>query len=207
MPGHIDYYFSLSSPWSYLGHPIFARIVRENGLTVRYKPATLSRIFAATGGLVLGQRHEARKRYRMLELQRWRDKRQVPMKLHPKFWPLDPGLADRVILAVARANGPVEAVLPNAFKGVFENELDLADPGTLATLLADAGLDAKAILALADTPEVAAEYEQNIADAVAAGVVGAPGYVRDGEPFWGQDRLDLLEDAVKSGRPGYSPAA
>ncbi|HEY0438598.1 MAG TPA: DsbA family protein, partial [Xanthobacteraceae bacterium] len=50
---------------------------------------------------------------------------------------------------------------------------------------------------------VRAIYEQNYQDAVAADAVGSPVYVRDGEAFWGQDRLDLFEDAVKSGRAGY----
>ena len=36
-----------------------------------------------------------------------------------------------------------------------------------------------------------------------ADVFGSPGYVLDGEVFWGQDRLELLEDALKSGRAPY----
>ena len=41
-------------------------------------------------------------------------------------------------------------------------------------------------------------------DALAADVFGSPGYVLDGEAFWGQDRLELLADALKSGRAAYS---
>ena len=48
-----------------------------------------------------------------------------------------------------------------------------------------------------------ARYEQNCRDAIAADAFGSPVYVRDGEAFWGQDRLDLFEDAVRSGRPGF----
>ena len=42
-----------------------------------------------------------------------------------------------------------------------------------------------------------------MADAIAAGVIGSPSYVRDGEVFWGQDRLDLLADALKSQRQPF----
>ena len=45
------------------------------------------------------------------------------------------------------------------------------------------------------------------ADAIAADVIGSPAYVLDGELFWGQDRIDLLEDALKSGRKSYRPDA
>ena len=41
--------------------------------------------------------------------------------------------------------------------------------------------------------------------ALATGVFGSPSYVLDGEVFWGQDRLELLDDALTSGRPPYKP--
>ena len=41
-------------------------------------------------------------------------------------------------------------------------------------------------------------------EALAADVFGSPVYVLEGEVFWGQDRLELLEDALKSGRAPYS---
>ncbi|MFY8150673.1 MAG: DsbA family protein, partial [Hyphomicrobiales bacterium] len=47
-------------------------------------------------------------------------------------------------------------------------------------------------------------YEQNVRDAVAADVFGSPSYVLDGEVFWGQDRLDMLDFALSSKRPAYS---
>ena len=40
-------------------------------------------------------------------------------------------------------------------------------------------------------------------EAVDANVIGSPCYVLDGEVFWGQDRLGLLESALKSGRKPY----
>jgi len=49
----------------------------------------------------------------------------------------------------------------------------------------------------------AAAYEQNRQDALAADVFGSPVYVLDGEVFWGQDRIELLADALKSGRAPY----
>jgi 2-hydroxychromene-2-carboxylate isomerase len=50
-------------------------------------------------------------------------------------------------------------------------------------------------------------YALNLENAVAQDVFGSPAYVLDGEVFWGQDRLELLDDALTSGRPPYTPAA
>jgi hypothetical protein len=51
---------------------------------------------------------------------------------------------------------------------------------------------------------ISAAYEQNRQDALAADVFGSPVYVLDGEVFWGQDRIELLGDALQSGRAPYS---
>ena len=42
-----------------------------------------------------------------------------------------------------------------------------------------------------------AEYQANTDEAMALGVFGAPTYVFDGELFWGQDRIDMLEWRLK----------
>src|SRR2546423_10883526 len=93
MPKHIDYYFSFPSPWAYIGHAAFEDVARANGCTVNYKPVMLGELFAETGGLPLAKRHPARQRYRLLELQRWREKRGLAFSLHPKHWPFDPKLS------------------------------------------------------------------------------------------------------------------
>ena len=71
----IDYYFSLVSPWAFIGHAAFMEIARRHELDINYKPVFLGRVFAETGGLPLDKRHPVRQRYRLVELQRWREKR------------------------------------------------------------------------------------------------------------------------------------
>src|SRR5580704_14038074 len=99
MPRQIDYYFSLSSPWAYIGHKLFRDVVATYGLDVNHRPVVLGDLFSETGGLPLVKRHPVRQRYRMLELQRWRDKRGLNFQLQPKYFPLNAGLADGVVVA------------------------------------------------------------------------------------------------------------
>ena len=75
MRRQIDYYFSLNSPWAYIGDKVFRDLVSSYDLKVNHKPVMLGELFSETGGLPLVKRHPVRQRYRMLELQRWRDKR------------------------------------------------------------------------------------------------------------------------------------
>jgi 2-hydroxychromene-2-carboxylate isomerase len=203
MPRQIDYYFSVTSPWAYIGHGLFREVVSTYNCEVNHKPVVLLDLFSETGGLPLVKRHPVRQRYRMLELQRWRDKRGLNFHLRPAHSPFNGRLADGVVIATIEAGHDPDPFLRRAFAGVFEQQLDLADPATLVKLADDAGLPGRRLVERAATDDVSAAYEQNRQDALAADVFGAPVYVLDGEVFWGQDRIELLADALKSGRPPY----
>jgi len=204
MPRQIDYYFSLSSPWAYIGHKVFREVVATYNLKVNHKPVILIDLFSETGGLPLVRRHPVRQRYRMVELQRWRDKRGPNFHLQPKYSPLNARLADGVVIAAIEAGHDPDRFLRRAFPAVWEDQLNLADPQTVADLADDAGLPGRALVDRSGSDAVSAAYEQNRQDAIAADVFGSPVYVLDGEVFWGQDRIELLADALKSGRKPYS---
>ena len=55
----------------------------------------------------------------------------------------------------------------------------------------------KEIKNLALSDEIDAKYKKNSKDAIDQNVFGAPTYVFKNEIFWGQDRLEYLEDAIK----------
>ena len=203
MPRQVDYYFSLQSPWAYIGHKLFREIVATHGLTVNHKPVVLVDLFSETGGLPLLKRHPVRQRYRMVELQRWRDKRGLQFQLQPANWPFNARLADGVVIAAIEAGHDPDQFLRLAYAAVWEEGLNLTDPATLVKLADDCGLPGQQLVERSGAEEVSTAYEQNRQDALAADVFGSPVYVLDGEVFWGQDRIELLADALKSGRAPY----
>lgn len=203
MSRQIDYYFTLLSPWTYLGHGAFVELARQHALTIRYRPTPLRSVFDETGGLPLPKRHPVRQRYRVLELQRWRDRRRLPLTLFPKYFPYDASLADRIVLAiVARGEDPA-GFIGEVLADVWAREQDMSRPELVLAAAGRAGHDAAGLLESAGSEATGRTYQAAIADAVEAGVFGAPSYVLDGEIFWGQDRLDLLAEALASGRAAY----
>jgi 2-hydroxychromene-2-carboxylate isomerase len=205
MPRQVDYYFSFQSPWAYIGHKPFGDLARSHSLKVNYKPVLLVDLFSETGGLPLVKRHPVRQRYRMVELQRWRDRRGLTFHLQPANWPFNARPADGVVIAAVEAGHDPDKFMQRAFAGVWEDQLNLADPATLVKLADDSGLPGKQLVERSGSDEIGAAYEKNRRDALAADVFGSPGYVLDGEVFWGQDRIELLADALKSGRAAYRP--
>jgi 2-hydroxychromene-2-carboxylate isomerase len=204
MPRTVDYYLSVASPWAYLGHGPFVDLIARLAPTVVWRPVLPAALFAETGGVPLPKRHPARQAYRLMELQRWRDRLGVPLVPRPAHAPFDPSLADRAAVAIAVAGGDPAAYLGRAHAGVWARQENLADPAVVGAILAETGHEAEAVLAAAQGPAIEAAYADNAARAVAAGVFGVPSWVVDGEVFWGQDRLDFLADMLTSGRPAYS---
>ncbi len=198
----IDYFFSMSSPWTFFGHARFVALAQRHGLRVVMRPIPLLRLFPETGGLPAPRRHPTRQRYRLVELQRWSAALGIPLNPRPRFFPFDGSLLDRVVVAMALAGQEADRFMALAWAGIWQEQRNLADPAVIAALL-DAADAPATLLAAADAPETLARYEENLAAALAAGVFGAPTYMLDGELFWGQDRLTLLDATLVSGRAPY----
>jgi 2-hydroxychromene-2-carboxylate isomerase len=190
----IDYYFSPMSPWTYLGHERFLAIARKHGARIDVKPVDYGRIFPQSGGLPLAKRAPQRQRYRLVELKRWRDYLGVPLTIEPKHFPYDTAPATLLILAAKQTAGNEAALALSGaiLRGCWVEERNMADGGELVAVLTALGLDT-ALLAASKDPAHAAEYDRLTQEAMERDVFGAPTYVYDGEPFWGQDRLELLD--------------
>lgn len=195
----VHYFLTPSSPWTYLGHERFVEMARRHGAKVLLRPADLGRVLPLTGGLPLAKRAPQRQAYRLHELARWRDAVGVPLTIHPKFFPVPADLAARTIIAADLAAGTDAALgLAGAvMRACWAEERDIADPGTLAAIVAAEGLDAAALAARAD--EAAAAYDAYTTEAVEHQVFGAPWYQVGDAPFWGQDRLEFVDRALARG--------
>jgi 2-hydroxychromene-2-carboxylate isomerase len=189
----IDYYFTPGSPWSYLGHDRFRALAAEHGATISVKPVDLGKVFPVSGGLPLPKRAPQRQAYRLVELERWRDHLGLPLNLQPKFGAVSGDAACRWILAAAEdSTDPAMALAGAAMRARWAEEKDISDAATLAELARGVGLDPDKLAARAASAEVGARYDALSQEAIDRQVFGAPTYVYEGEPFWGQDRLDFL---------------
>jgi len=195
----IDYYLSLNSPWTYMGSALLAEVARRNGATVNVKPAKFGPIFEKTGGLPLPRRSPERRAYRLMELKRWREVRDIPLILQPKNSPSDDLAATRLVIAAKLQGKDAHALATECGRAIWELDEPLGDAAVIAAAATRAGLDAAAIRAAGPSDaELDELYEQYTQEALAANVFGAPSYVLpSGEFFWGQDRLELLERALK----------
>lgn len=196
----VDYFVAPQSPWTYLGHERFVAIAKQQGAQVELKPCDVNKVFGASGGVPVGQRPPQRQAYRLAELARWSKHLGMPLNLHPKFFPVNAEPSAKLVIAALQSQGTDKALalLGALGRACWAEEQNIADADTLVAVANGIGLDGKALLAQSGSDAVATDYARNTDDAIAANVFGVPWYRVDGEGYWGQDRLDFVERALKS---------
>jgi carboxymethylenebutenolidase len=198
---HIDYYASLNSPWTHLGAARIEALAAQHGASLRIWPVDFGTIFAGSGGLPLPKRSPQRQAYRLQELARWREALGIPIQIKPKFFPAKELPAATCVIAVRETMGDAPAIrlAHRVLKACWEDELDPGEEATLTRLIAEAGLDGPAVLALGREPRWAEMRAADSERALARGVFGAPSYVIGEDIFWGQDRLEFAARRLARG--------
>ena len=192
----IDYYVWLMSDWAYLGQVRFSQMATRHGISVNYIPMRMQDVYAGSGGIVLEKRSWQRRAYRIEELKRWSERLGISVNIEPAYFPVDVDVASCMVIAAQNSGLKVENLAHAMMCAIWVEDENLADRETLLKTADRAGYDAKALLEAAAVHEVRQEYASNTARALEAGVFGSPFYVFDGERFWGQDRLDMLEERL-----------
>ena len=193
------YYFAPQSPWTYLGHTRLLELAKKHDVQIDMKPIDLPKVFSTSGGLPLAKRPPQRQAYRLVELKRWSEHLGLPLNPQPRFSPVSGDAAALLIIATRFAHGTDAALALTAriMRAFWADDRNIMDRDTLIALTNEAGHDGQALLATSETAGVQADYDRFTQEAIAANVFGAPWYVVDGEPFWGQDRLDFVEAAFQ----------
>lgn len=192
-----EYFFTPISPWTYFGHERLVAMAKKHGVQVEVKPCDIGKVFNVSGGLPLAKRPPQRQAYRLVELKRWSEHLQMPLNLHPKFFPVPPDAAAKLIIATRLAHGTDAALSISGaiMRALWAEERNISDADTLIAIALECGHDGKALLKSSETASVQGEFDRYTDEAIAKNVFGSPWYIVDGEGFWGQDRLDFVERA------------
>jgi len=196
----IDFYFSFISLYTYIGYEAFEALVKKYDLKVTYKPIDLHAIFSVSGGLPVSKRPPQRQAYRFVEMQRWALTRNIPLVLKPKHHPSDPVIGHRMLITAMAQDLDVQEFIRNALKILWVDDLDIKDSKVMVEVANKSGLDGEQLLKDSASPAIDAEVSRLTTEAVERQVFGTPFFFYRDEPFWGQDRLDLLEEVIRSNR-------
>jgi 2-hydroxychromene-2-carboxylate isomerase len=204
MSGSIDYYYSTRSIYAYFGAERIVALARAAGRTLVHKPVDLSRVVPASGSLAFEQRPVSHKRYFFgREIERWSETLGIPVIVDPVHHFGDRTWSAGFVIAAQQQGADVDTLHTAILRALWQDDRDLGDPQVLSQIALEAGLDPAPLHAAAHSAAVQATFVQNSEEAVTRGVFGSPTYIVDGDMVYGQDRLMMVERALK--RP-FKPA-
>ena len=191
----VEFFFDFGSPYTYLAYHQLPKIAAQHGAQIIWCPILLGGVFQATGNHS-PMEVPAKGRYSLLDLQRWAKRFGVPLQMNPHF-PINTLHLMRGAVAIQmQGEAAFQRYLAAVFSAMFEKPRNLNQPEEVAAVLAGIGMDPAAFMGHINDPAVKEKLKANTAAAVQRGVFGAPTFFVGDQQFWGQDRLDFVEQAL-----------
>ena len=197
MSKQVEFFFDFGSPTAYLAYTQLPRIAMECRAEILWRPMLLGGVFKATGNQspVMIQ---AKGAWMFDDMARWARRYGVTLEKNPHF----------IIntLTVMRGAAGLQMREPGRFlkyvdvmyRAMWEKPVNLGDPAVVAATLQDAGFDPAAFAALVGDPEVKQKLIADTEAAVQRGVFGAPTMFVGKDMYFGQDRLEFVQDALRA---------
>jgi len=202
----IDFYFDFFSPYSYLASVLIAPLAARNRANVVYHVVD-NQVIKANAGTTGRPNHALPPKYRYLraDLARWARRYRVPLVSPESVAHMDPTIPPRIGrgFMVARRRDNELTYLRAAFQKIWGEGVEMNE-AMLRELASHAGLSADAFIKAVDSEEIRREAEREIAEASERDVFGVPTFVVNGELFWGNDRLEMVEELLRDPSKGVS---
>ena len=199
MPAPIDFYFDFSSPYSYIANAWIGPMAARHGRDVRRHAILLGATFQAAE-LKPPVAYPLKREYSLRDFERSARFEGLALAL-PTAFPIPTQNAARVFwwLQETRGEEAAAAWATAGMAALFSDGVALHEPAALKALATQHGLDGTAAEAAWNDATWKARLKRANDEAIAAGVFGAPFFVIDGEPFWGNDRKPQVERWLAQG--------
>ena len=195
-----EFFYDISSPWTYLAFARIEALAERCGVDIDFKPILVGGIFNAVNETVYEARanpHPVKGRYYVKDLRDWVKFCGVTIGQPPVF-PLPAAGIMRAAL-VAQDEGKLVAFSHAAFHAYWGALKDISQPEEMAALCEAVGMDADATLAAIQTDEIKARLRANTQEVIDRGGFGSPTmFVNETDMYFGNDRLELVEAALKA---------
>jgi 2-hydroxychromene-2-carboxylate isomerase len=195
----IEFFFDCSSPWTWLAFHNLQPIARELDVEVRWRPVLVGGIFNAVNPSVYDFRERgvpAKQAYLRKDLQDWARKAGLTIKFPPAVFPVNSVKAMRGCILL-EPEGKLVPFASAVFEAYWSRDLDISQDDVLARLCEGVGVEPQRFLEGIARPEIKAQLKANTDEAIARGAFGSPTiYVGGDDMYFGNDRLELVRDAV-----------
>ncbi len=193
MTKSVEFLFDFGSPTTYLAYKQLPKIAARHGARIVWTPMLLGAVFKATGNSSPAM-VPAKARYMNQDLTRFAKRYGVVLNFNTHF-PVNTLPLMRGAVAYQSTN-QFDIYVNAMFDAMWAHPRNLNDPNEIAHVLKDIAIDPGDFMARIERAEVKEKLKANTEGAAARGVFGAPTFFVNGEMFFGQDRLDFVEETL-----------
>jgi 2-hydroxychromene-2-carboxylate isomerase len=188
----LTFYHDFSSPYSYLATTQIGRMAEAAGVKLKLKPVLLGALFKAIGtpDVPLFAMSETKREYMLQDLGDW-----------AKWWGVDFHFPEQFPLrtvAALRVALQDPSTTPHIYRAAWVQGKNIGDDDVLIDVLDAAGFDGVALLAGTQEQAIKQALRDNTEAAITEGACGVPTFTMGKQLWWGQDRLSLVEAALRS---------
>jgi 2-hydroxychromene-2-carboxylate isomerase len=203
----IEYFYSAHSGYAYIGSAHFMAIAKARGRRIVHKPMDLRRVVATTGpGATNSLTPQRRAYFSGREIQRWAQFRNSPVVTGmPIHHDNEIATSNGMLIAALAQGHDIDQLAHALLQAHWRDHANLANPQTLAELGDAVRLDGRALVDAAHAADVQAQYQANTEEAIRRSVFGSPTYFVDGDMFYGQDHLEVVDRACVQAFAGQWP--
>ena len=199
----IEFFFDISSPWTYLAFHNVQPLAAECQTPIQWRPILVGGIFNSVNPSVYAMREHPvplKQAYMLKDLQDWARQAGLKIVMPPKVFPVNSVKAMRGCLWLARQAGDTSAMLPfatAAFEAYWAREEDISQDAVLADLCEACGIRVKAFFEGIAEPATKDALKFNTEEVVRRGGFGSPTMFVGDSMYFGNDRLPLLRSAIQ----------
>ena len=198
--GPIDFYFDFISGYGYFASLRIEALAARHGRSVNWHCMLLGVAVMKVMGLKPLLETPLKGDYVLRDAARYTRRHGLEMARQVSDPMMDPRPAARAFCWVKRHHAGREGAFAQAaFDRYWRLGRDLSLTDELLALAAPLGLDEAALQHGIEAEESRTDLRDSVAAALARGVFGSPFIIVDGEPFWGSDRLEMLDDWLARG--------
>jgi len=196
--GPIDFYFEFSSPYGYIASRLVDEFGERVGRQITWRPMLLGPVWKITGQAPLVE-IPMKGDYSRRDFARSARLHQVPYR-HPGKFPIGTVAALRTFYWVGdRDPAQARTFAKAAYTAYFADGRDISAAPTVVEIAKECGVDGAALATALEDPALKERAKREVETAIAAGVFGSPYFVVDQEPFWGVDRMPMMEQWIRTG--------
>ena len=200
MKQFIDFYMVTISPWCHLSLGRLKLLKENYNVEINIKPVDIFSIFKKYDTKSVKDRPLSVQKNRLNEIRRWSKYLKIDINELPKYHPVNPEMSSKIIIASLLFDNNYEktfSIMQKICEATWVENLDVSDKKTLNNICNHFDVHEKVVNTYNHNEKVLKLYKRNTLEAQKNNVFGVPSFLYQNELYFGQDRMFMLEHAIK----------